>query len=141
MENLKKFDDLFAYLHQLLKSESYSASTLRDMDFILNTFADYMRANGLDEYSPEVGDDMVKYCKKVLHICESRVVRAKTIVAKLNRLSSGLDGKDALWAEKTKLIALPDGLSTALEDFISHCRENGNKPKPLNIKDGFVANF
>ena len=49
MENQTKFNDLTAHLRELLKSASYSDTTMKDMDFILQSFASYMEANSLRE--------------------------------------------------------------------------------------------
>lgn len=56
MENQTKFNDLTAHLRELLKSASYSDTTMKDMDFILQSFASYMEANSLREYTPEIGE-------------------------------------------------------------------------------------
>ena len=64
MDNCTKFSDLTAHLRELFKSASYSESTVKDMDFILRAFADCMDANGLDEYSPEIGEILIRYCEQ-----------------------------------------------------------------------------
>lgn len=120
MDNCKKFSDLTVRLQELFKSASYSESTVKDMDFILRAFTSYMNANGIDEYSPEIGENMIRYCEETLKVCDSRVSRAKGIVAKLNRLYQGLDGEEALWTDKTVPVELPDSLSKALDSFILH---------------------
>ena len=97
MDNCTIFNDLTAHLRELFKSASYSDSTVKDMDFILRSFTNFMNANGMDEYSPEIGEILIRYCKETLKVCDSRVSRAKVIVAKLNRLYQGLDDEDALW--------------------------------------------
>lgn len=99
MDNCKKFSDLTVRLQALFKSASYSESTVKDMDFILRAFTSYMNANGMDEYSPEIGENMIRYCEETLKVCDSRVSRAKGIVAKLNRLYQGLDGEEALYRQ------------------------------------------
>ena len=86
MDNCTKFSDLTAHLRELFKSASYSESTVKDMDFILQAFSDCMDANGLDDYSPEMGEILIRYCEETLKVCTSRVTRAKIIVSKLNRL-------------------------------------------------------
>ena len=95
MENCTKFNDLEAHLRELFKSASYSESTVKDMDFILRAFTNYMNANGMEEYSPEIGEILIHYCRETLKVCDSRVSRAKVIVGKLNRLYQGLDGEES----------------------------------------------
>ena len=141
MDNCKKFSDLTAHLQELFKSASYSESTVKDMNFILRAFTDYMNANGMDEYSPEIGKNLIRHCKETLKVCNSRVSRAKVIVAKLNRLYQGLDGEEALWTDKTAPVELPDSLSKALDSFILHCRHNGNKDTTLYYKRWICSRF
>lgn len=73
MGNCKKFSDLTACLQELFQSASYSESTVKDMDFILRAFTSYMNANGMDEYSPEIGKTLINYCRETLKVCDSRV--------------------------------------------------------------------
>ena len=90
MEKQHNFYDLSAHLRLLLDTESYSKSTVRDMEFILSAFADFMAAHSLENYTPEIGDCFVRYCEQDLQVCASRVTRANVIVRKLNRLYQGL---------------------------------------------------
>ena len=141
MDNCKEFSDLTARLQELFKSASYSESTVKDMDFILRAFTSYMNANGMDEYSPEIGKTLINYCRETLKVCNSRVSRAKIIVAKLNRLYQGLDGEEALWTDKTIPVELPESLSKALDSFILHCHHNGNKNTTLHYKRWICSRF
>ncbi|WP_287715453.1 tyrosine-type recombinase/integrase [Blautia sp.] len=111
------------------------------MDFILKTFAAYMDANALDEYTPEIGDRLIQYCEQELKVCPSRVSRAKVIVRKLNRLQQGLDGRDALWGDRTAAVNLPSSLSQSLDMYISYCRSNGNKQTTLHYKQWILSKF
>ena len=92
MVDCKKFSDLTAHLQELFKSASYSKSTVKDMNFILQAFTNYMNINGMVEYSPEIGEDLVRHCKETLKVCDSRVSRAKIIVDadSQNRTGAGL---------------------------------------------------
>ena len=80
--NQSNYFELESHLRKLMKKASYSDSTTKDMEFILQSFASYVKAMGLDEYSPEIGDQMVEYCSSELHVCDSRVSHAKEIVRK-----------------------------------------------------------
>lgn len=142
MDNCTIFNDLTAHLHELFKSASYSESTVKDMDFILRSFTNFMNANGMDEYSPEIGEILIRYRKETLKVCDSRVSRAKVIVAKLNRLYQGLDGEDALWtSDRTVPIVLSDDFSAALDQFIAHCKSNGNRETTLHYKRWICSRF
>ena len=88
MEKQVTFHDLATHLRMLLESESYSQTTVKDMDFILNSFASYMDKNGLVVYSPEIGERLIQYCEVELKVCASRVTRARVIVHALSHLKS-----------------------------------------------------
>ena len=141
MEHRTTFFDLAAHLRMLIESESYSKSTVKYIDFILNAFADYMNANSLDEYTPELGECLIKHCEEELHVCPSRVTRAKVIVRKLNRLWQGLDGRDALWGNNAFVIDIPDNLKESLDAYILCCKENGNRETTLRHKQWICGKF
>lgn len=141
MENQVTFHDLAAHLRMLLESESYSKTTVKDMDFILNSFTDYVNENGWDEYTPEIGERLVKYCEVDLQVCSSRVSRARVVVRKLNRLHLGLDGRSALWGDKTSIIDIPSNLKETLDAYISYCRASGNKQTTLHYKQWICGRF
>lgn len=141
MENQVTFYDLTAHLRMLFESESYSKTTARDMDFILRSFTTYMDENGLDEYTPEIGERLVKYCEADLQVCSSRVSRARVIVRKLNRLYQGLDGRDALWGNKKSVIDIPVDLQKTLDEYIFYCREDGNKQTTIHYKQWICGRF
>lgn len=141
MEKQHNFYDLSAHLRLLLDTESYSKSTVRDMEFILSAFADFMAAHSLENYTPEIGDCFVRYCEQDLQVCASRVTRAKVIVRKLNRLYQGLDGRTALWGERTSPMNIPDGLSDSLNAYIDHCRKNGNKETTIHYRQWICGKF
>lgn len=42
MEKPVAFQDLATHLHTLLESESYSKTTMKDMEFVLDSFTAYM---------------------------------------------------------------------------------------------------
>lgn len=141
MSNCTKSNDLTAHLRELFKPASYSESTVKDMDFILRAFSNYMNANGMDEYSPEIGEIPIRYCEETLKVCDSRVSRAKIIVAKLNRLYQGFDGEEALWTDITVPDELPDSLSKSSDSFIFHCHHNGTKDTTLYYKQWICSRF
>jgi site-specific recombinase XerD len=135
------YDDLSAHLLELLEKEHYSKHTLRDMKFILKTFSAYMKRKNLTDYSPEIGEELVAYCKNELHVCPSRVSRAKNIVGKLNRLLLESDGRVALWSYHSPLLVLPDNFKTILDEYLFFCRENGNRETTLQYKEWICTRF
>lgn len=135
------YDELSAHLLDLIESEHYSKHTLRDMKFILKVFSIFMKKNDFTEYYPEIGEKLIEYCRDELHVCPSRVSRAKNIVGKLNRLLSGLDGRDALWQYHSPLFVLPNDFQKILEKYLSFCEENGNRKTTLKYKEWICTRF
>lgn len=134
MNTCMKFTDQIDHLRELIRQASYSTSTLKDMNFIIQSFVNYMSENSLDEYSPAVGEAMIKYCEETLKVCSSRVSRARTIISKLNRMWQGFDGHEALWGDKSAPLILPDRFLAAIDSYISYCRSIGNKESTLQHK-------
>lgn len=131
MENTKSIKILSARIYELIESAGYTASTTRDMKFILDTLVTYMDSRSLVEYTPEIGERFVAYCDNDLHICASRISRAKNIIGKLNRLIQGLDGRSALIPDGHKKINLPDGLMKSLNDYLCYCADEGNRSSTI----------
>lgn len=127
------FEILLKKLYELLEAEQYSESTMRDMRFILRSMSNFIKANRLDEYSPEIGERFVAHCVNDLRICSSRISRAKNIVGKFNRLLQGFDGRDALLPDMSKKYELPGGLAKPLTAYLAHCTEKGNRKSTIHI--------
>lgn len=141
MGNQVSFLGLVSHLRELLELEGYSTTTVRDMDFILNAFTAYMAENALEGYTSEIGERLVKYCEQDLHVCASRVSRARGIVRKLNRLSQGLDGRDALWSRTVNSVTLSGQLGEILSYYIVWCKSNGNNENTLLHKRRICCRF
>lgn len=141
MEKSLNFHDLLVHLGMLLELESYSKSTIKDMNFILKAFETYMNENSLDEYTHEIGEYLIQHCEQELQVCSSRVSRAKSIVHKLNRLQQGLDGRDALWGNKIITITIPYSLNESLNTYITYCEGNGNKQTTIHYKQWICGKF
>lgn len=136
-------NELCSRLKELIVEESYSESTSRDMKFVIDRMIEYAELNGIEEYSESVGENFVTYCEKDLQICGSRVIRAKNIVGKLNRLSHGLDGKAALWPRRFKVTddCLPEWMKDLLNEYTEYCRNVGNKEYTIYYKRWICIRF
>ena len=139
--NTQLFTVLASQLYELLKTETYSESTIRDMNFILRAMSGYMEAQCLKEYTPEIGECFVAHCVNELKICSSRVSRAKNIVGKLNRLLHGLEGRNALLPDRTEKLELPDALMKSLADYLVYCAEEGNRQATIDYKYWICGRF
>jgi len=141
MENNKSIKVLSARLCELIESEAYTASTTRDMQFILKTLLSYMDSRSLVEYAPEIGERFVAHCANDLRICSSRVSRAINIVGKLNRLLQGLDGRDALLPDTSRRFELPDGLVNPLQEYLADSERKGNRQSTIGQKRWVCSRF
>ena len=139
--NSNSFKIMSAHLCELIETEAYSESTMKDMNFILQAMSHYMEICSLEEYTPEIGKRFVAYCDNNLHICASRISRAKNIIGKLNRLLLGLDGRDALLPDKSQKFELPEGLEKSLDAYLAHCAANGNRLHTLDYKYWICGRF
>ena len=139
--NSNSFKIMSAHLCELIETEAYSESTMKDMNFILKSMSHYMEICCLEEYTPEIGEGFVAYCDSNLHICASRISRAKNIIGKLNRLLLGLDGRNALLPDKSQKFELPEGLSKSLDAYLTHCTANGNRRHTLDYKYWICGRF
>ena len=136
-------NELCDHLRKLIIEESYSTSTSKDMNFIIDRLLEYAELNGIEEYSESIGDHFVTYCEKDLQVCGSRISRAKNIVGKLNRLSHGLDGRAALWPRCFRVTdeCLPDWMKNLLEKYTEYCRASGNKEYTIYYKRWICIRF
>lgn len=141
MKQSTSYNEMAEHLRHLFKSIPYSNTTYKDMDFILNSFADFMQIHSLTEYTPEIGEQMIAYCKNDLHVCDSRVSRARGVVRKLNNLYEGLDGTDALWPSGIVKIPLPNDLKQSLDNYLAESRANGNKETTIYMKKWVLDRF
>lgn len=141
MEDTKSIKALSTRLSELIKSEAYTANTIRDINFILKTLSAYMDNHSFVEYTPEIGKRFVAYCDNELHICYSRISRAKNITGKLNRLLQGLNGRDALLPDTHKKFDLPECLMKTLTDYLAYCTDEGNRPSTIEHKYKVCGRF
>ena len=139
--NIKSLKYLIDHLNKLLDKEAYTASTRKDMNFILDALSSYMQNHNLIEYTADVGKQFVEYCDKVLNVCVSRMSRAKNIVEKLNRISQGMDGRAALIPGKRTIVNLPQSLKYTLDYYIQFCKEVGNDFSTIDYKYWLCGRF
>lgn len=142
MENKSKSIKILSIrLCELLESEAYTPSTIKDMKFILKELSAYMSNLCIEGYTPEIGRAFVEYCSNSLHLCSSRISRAVSITNKLDRLSRGFDGAAALLSNKTEQLDLPDGLMYPFMDYLAHCKETGNKQTTIDYQYWICGKF
>lgn len=139
--NIKSLKYLIDHLNELLDKEAYTASTRKDMNFILDALSVYMQNRNLTEYTADVGKQFVEYCDKVLKVCTSRISRAKNITEKLNRISQGMDGRAALIPGKRTVVNLPQSLKNILDCYIQFCKEIGNDFSTVDYKHWLCSRF
>ncbi len=126
MENPTTYHALATRLHTLLEEESYSKTTMKDMEFILNSFIAYMIENDLGEYTPVLRDRLVEYCEMEFQVCPSRVTRTA----------------EMLCGEIRHPLLIFQAISMRLwmPIFLIILRTGTNKPQFVT-NNGFVAGF
>ena len=139
--NTQSYKILSGRLRELLESEAYTASTIMDMEFILNALSSYMDDRSLVEYTPEIGKQFVDHCGIDLRICASRISRAKNVTGKLNRLLQGLNGRSALLPDKSEILNLPESLMKSLTDYLAYCADEGNRASTIYQKNWVCGKF
>lgn len=141
MKNLNSFYGLADHLRLLQQAEGYSKLYSGEWEWVLQRFSDYMEQNSLKDYSPDIGRQLVDYIEHVLQSCSTRVTNARRITAVFNRLQQGIDGRDALWADQTVPIPLPENLQVVLDAFINECENSGNSYDTIHYKRWICARF
>lgn len=126
MEKQINFYVLSEQLKGLVKTENYSITTIKNMNFVLDLFSNYMTENKLTEYTPEIGVKFANYCDQKLHICQSRVLLAKNITKKFNRLLEGFDGAKALISATKRNFNLSVDFERAIIQYMDYCKYIGN---------------
>ena len=89
----------------------------------------------------KLGERLIQYCEVELKVCASRVTRARVIVRKLIDIRIGLDGREALWGDKTSPIVLPADFEKIDIRIVSYCRKKGNKQTTLHYKQWICGRF
>ena len=139
--NTNSFEVLSSRLCEMLESEGYSETTMRDMKFVLHAMSSYMESNEFEDYTPEIGEMFVIHCADDLRICSSRVYRAKNITEKFNRMIQGLDGSYALLPDKSMKFILPENLTRTLADYLLYCANIGNRQTTIHAKNLVCGKF
>ena len=126
MEKQNNFNILSDKLKKLIKIELYSINTIKNFNFILNLFLNYMIKNKLTEYTPAIGVEFTNYCEKDLQLCQSRVALSKNVTRKFNRLLEGFDNKKALISGNKRVFTLSPDYDRAIAQYIEYCQNIGN---------------
>lgn len=141
MKNSCNYCQLADHLRLLLRDEGYSKSYSVEWEWVLQKFSTFMERNSLENYSPDIGNQLIAYIKDEICPCETRVKISKRVVAVFNRFLLGIDGRDALWADQTIPIPLPDQFQDVLDAFINTCKISGNSYDTIHYKRWICARF
>ena len=135
-------DSLRQYLYgllDLLKSEGYAEETLRNYLTRLRPIQNYMRRNGIEEYTPDIGLD---YYNDFLERNHPGTVQKREILAAILRLNDYCSGKN--YASKhlfCETPSIPESFSLDVERFFSSPQIVTIYKRTINRRTRALARF
>lgn len=132
------FADMKQGLLEILQKKSYSEGTLNNYNGILVTLESHMQDNGIETYTPVVGNAFITDYLSEHNLGISRQKAIKTVV---NRLNDYYNGNEYAVQRKQELAPLPGSYEGLLKSFLSYCRKNGNKEATIVAKRLFCSQF
>lgn len=128
-------------IHELLEQlrlKSYGEDTLNNYHRIFKKLILYMYKNKISSYSSKIGDSFIEDYVSTHAIGDSFRNRIKTVIG---RLSDYSDGKKYSLQRKKTPSKLPENYSNILENYLSLCKQNGNRTATINGKRKFCGDF
>lgn len=125
-------------LLEQLKLKLYGKETLNNYRRILKNLALYMQQYEITKYSPEMGKAFIDdYCSN--H--KMSIFHQKAITTVIRRLNDYYEGNKLFPQRKKSSVKLPENYSVLLEDYLSFCKENGNRSETIKAKRKFCGDF
>lgn len=137
----KEYQPIETLTHGLLEQlelKFYGKDTLNNYRRILKKLVQYMQHNKILAYSSGIGNAFIEY---YISIQEISVSFQKTINTVIGRLNDYSEGKKYAPQRKKLSGELPQGYTVLLENYLSFCRENGNKTGTIKGKRRFCRDF
>ena len=121
-----------------LQLKCYGKETLNNYRRILKNLALYTQLNEISTYSSEIGKAFVE---DYISTHEISVSFQKTISTVIGRLSDYCDGREYSPQRKKSSVKLPENHAVLLEDYLSFCKQDGNRPGTIKGKRKFCGDF
>ncbi|MEC1759839.1 tyrosine-type recombinase/integrase [Schinkia azotoformans] len=125
-------------LLEQLELKFYGKDTLSNYRRILKNLALYMQKNEIPAYSAEIGKAFIK---DYIINHEISVHFQKTINTVIGRLNDYCEGKKYSPQRKKSSVKLPENYVVLLENYLSFCEKNRNRPGTIKEKRKFCGDF
>lgn len=121
-----------------LQLKCYGKETLNNYRRILKNLALYMQMNEISTYSSEIGKVFVE---DYISTHEISVSFQKMISTVIGRLSDYCVGREYLPQRKKSPVKLPENHAVLLEDYLSFCKQDGNRARTIKRKRKYCGDF
>ena len=135
-ESLRELTDK---LLQELKSQGYSDATCSNYFRRLRPIQTFMSENGIEQYTPSVGNDYLSDYFSTHHPCRELVRAIKAAVARLNDCAEGQPYR--ISHSSRKAATIPSLFVKEWKEFLSLCRNQKNSDRTLRRKEHALAVF
>lgn len=136
-ESLKKLMD---GLEKELRNQDYQDPAIQFYRRLLRPVQHYMRKQGIEEYSPDVGKQYIKWYQENHDRVSDQVLRFITTC--INRVDDVFLGNDYVRQHAvTPGIKPPEKFKSLAEAFLENCRICGNKPITIRVKEIAISQF
>ncbi|GAE93142.1 hypothetical protein JCM21714_2185 [Gracilibacillus boraciitolerans JCM 21714] len=137
-KDYQSIEQLTNGLLEELQIKCYGKETLNNYRRILKKLILYMQLNEISSYSSEIGRAFIE---DYISTHEISVSFQKTISSVTKRLSDYCDGRAYSLQRKKSSVKLPENHAVFLEDYLSFCKQSGNRSKTINCKRKFCGDF
>lgn len=125
-------------LLEQLELKFYGKDTLGNYRRILKNLALYMQNNEVPAYSSEVGKAFIK---DYISNHEISVSFQKSINTVIGRINDYCEGNKYSPQRKKPSVKLPENYAVLLEDYLSFCKQEGNRAGTIKGKRKFCGDF
>lgn len=137
----KRNQSIEALIHELLEQlelKLYGKDTMKNYQRILKNLALYMQQNEIDAYYSEIGNSFIE---DYISTHEISISAQKTINTVIGRLNDYYDGKKYFPQRKKPSGKLPENYAVLLENYLSFCKQDGNRAGTIKKKGNSAETF
>ena len=136
-ESLEK---LMGCLEKALRDQGYKDPAIHFYRRLLRPVQHFMRKQGIEDYSPDVGKQYIKWYQDNHDRASDQVLRF--ITSCINRVDDVFTGNSYIRQHAAiSGIKPPELFKEPAKDFLKDCRLSGNKPATLRIKEIAISQF
>lgn len=136
-ESLKKLMDS---LEKELRAKGYKDPAIQFYRRLLRPVQHFMRKQGIEDYTPDVGNQYIRWYQENHDRVSDQVLRF--ITSCINRVNDVFEGNSYIRQHAANPgIKTPEKFKDPGESFLEDCRLSGNKPATLRIKEIAISQF